>query len=176
MIITAKYNSPLGELLIGIHENELVICDWIHRANRNQIDQRICKALNSKYLMGEHPLIDQTIKELNQYFDKQLTQFSLSIKPIGTPFQKEVWRSLLFIPYGETTTYEAISISLNKQKAIRAVGTAIGANALSILISCHRIVGKNGQLTGYAGGIDAKRQLLSLEGSLFSSEQMSLFD
>jgi methylated-DNA-[protein]-cysteine S-methyltransferase len=103
--------------------------------------------------------------------------FDLPLAPKGTPFQQEVWRFLQTIPYGKTTSYGAIAQAMGKPKATRAVGAANGRNPIAIIIPCHRVIGSNGSLTGYAGGLRFKEALLSLEGNgrIEVSQQLSLF-
>ncbi|HVJ94578.1 MAG TPA: methylated-DNA--[protein]-cysteine S-methyltransferase, partial [Labilithrix sp.] len=97
------------------------------------------------------------------YFAGQRTSFDLELAPRGTPFQRDVWRALLSVPYGRTTTYSAIARSIGRPLAVRAVGAANGRNPLAIVVPCHRVIGNDGSLTGYAGGLDNKRFLLELE-------------
>ncbi|MDF2722455.1 MAG: cysteine methyltransferase [Paenibacillus sp.] len=104
-------------------------------------------------------------EELTRYFQGELQQFSLPFAVQGTPFQEAVWRALQQIPYGQTCSYSDIALSIQKPASVRAVGAAIGANPLLITIPCHRVIGKNGALTGYRGGIEMKVRLLELEKS-----------
>lgn len=113
-------------------------------------------------------IVDRTpfrmaIEQLKAYFAGRLTEFNLPLAPAGTPFQQSVWRALLDIPYGETTTYGAIAKRIGKPSAIRAVGAANGANPIPIIIPCHRVIGSNGRLTGFGGGLPIKEQLLKME-------------
>ncbi len=108
------------------------------------------------------------VMELGAYFQGTRTTFSLPMDPIGTPFQKNVWEYLRGIPLGESRTYAEAARALGREKAVRAVGAAVGRNPLSIFIPCHRILGSSGSLTGYAGGLDRKKALLELEGILFT--------
>ncbi|MBX3209698.1 MAG: methylated-DNA--[protein]-cysteine S-methyltransferase [Labilithrix sp.] len=102
-------------------------------------------------------------EQLAAYFDGARTSFDVTLAPRGTAFQSAVWRALAAIPYGETTTYAAIARSIGRPRAVRAVGAANGKNPLSIVVPCHRVIGKDGTLAGYAGGIENKRRLLELE-------------
>jgi len=104
------------------------------------------------------------ISQLIEYLNGQRKEFSLPFDLHGTPFQQEVWKALCDIPYGKTTTYGEVARQIGNPKAVRAVGGAIGSNPLSIVIPCHRVIGKNGSLTGYSGGLDVKKRLLDLEG------------
>lgn len=104
------------------------------------------------------------INQLSDYTEGRRTEFDLKLDlNHGTPFQQSVWHALLNVPYGETTNYGAMANAINNPKAIRAVGGAIGRNPISIIVPCHRIIGKNGKLTGYSGGLDVKVKLLELE-------------
>lgn len=106
---------------------------------------------------------DDVREQLNAYFAKELRIFKLPLAPRGTPFQLDVWRALRDIPYGETRSYAQIARTIGKPDAIRAVGAANGANPLPIVVPCHRVIGSNGSLTGFGGGLEAKRFLLDLE-------------
>ncbi|MEO1052914.1 MAG: methylated-DNA--[protein]-cysteine S-methyltransferase [Bacteroidota bacterium] len=114
------------------------------------------------------------VDELADYFEGKLKQFTINVNPEGTAFQKQVWEKLISIPYAETSSYSALSIALDNPKAIRAVGTANGQNPIPIIIPCHRVIGKDGSLTGYAGGLDKKEWLLRHEG-VIKDHQLDLF-
>lgn len=109
------------------------------------------------------PIIESAIVQLDEYFMGQRTNFDLPFMMVGTDFQKRVWTALASIPYGTTTSYSAVARSIERPKAVRAVANAIGANPLSVIIPCHRVVGNDRSLTGYAGGLTVKQQLLELE-------------
>ena len=168
------YKSPVGELIIGSFDNKLCICDWRYRKMRESIDKRLKTNLKAEFKKESSTIIEQTITELDEYFNDKRTEFTVPLLFVGTEFQKTVWQSLLTIPFGQTDTYLGLSKRLNNEKAIRAVGTANGANAISIIVPCHRIIGSNGDLVGYAGGLPAKKKLLLLENALDLS-QLSLF-
>lgn len=106
--------------------------------------------------------------ELREYFAGKLQNFSLAVQPEGTPFQKRVWTELQRIPYGETISYGQLAERVGNPKASRAVGLANGANPISIIVPCHRVIGSNGKLTGYGGGLGIKEKLLALERSQLS--------
>ena len=114
-------------------------------------------------------MIEQTITQLIEYFDGVRKNFDIPLLTIGTDFQKSVWDGLIKIPYGTTASYLELSKNIGYEKAVRAVASANGANAISILIPCHRIIGSNGDLVGYAGGLPVKKKLLELESNLFNS-------
>jgi methylated-DNA-[protein]-cysteine S-methyltransferase len=173
-IYISYFKTPVGELIIGDFKDQICLCDWRYRKQREQIDIRIKKGLEAEFQYKKTKLIQQTTSELNEYFAEKRAVFSLPLKLIGTKFQIEVWNSLMEIPFGKTISYLDLSKKLSNEKAIRAVANANGANAISILIPCHRIIGSKGELTGYAGGLLAKKKLLILEHSLNNS-QLSLF-
>lgn len=173
-ICTSYYESPIGELIIGTYENKLCLLDWRYRKQRKLIDHRICKTLDASFKESFNDLHEQAINQLDSYFLGKSTTFSIPILLSGTNFQKSVWMELLKIPYGQTVSYLSLSRKLNNEKAIRAVASANGANALSIIIPCHRVIGSNGDLIGYAGGLTAKKKLLQIEGAL-NDGQLGLF-
>jgi methylated-DNA-[protein]-cysteine S-methyltransferase len=113
---------------------------------------------------GASPILENAARELADYFAGSLTRFTVPVLPDGTGFERLVWTELLSIPWGATRTYGEIAAAIGKPKASRAVGRAIGANPVAIIIPCHRVIGKDGSLTGYAGGLDRKKKLLAVEG------------
>lgn len=117
-----------------------------------------------------HRGFEHAVSELQEYFDGKRTVFTMPVAPKGTSFQHEVWRLLREIPYGETRTYAQLSDEIGNRAAIRAVGLANGRNPISIVVPCHRVIGSDGGLTGYAGGLDRKRFLLTLEGAAVSRQ------
>jgi len=169
IILIQYYKSPIGELIIGSLNEELCLCDWRYRKMRQTVDTRLQNILEASYESGSSEINEKTISQLNEYFAGERKQFDLPLKFAGSPFQVKVWNQLLQVPYGETRSYMQLSEILGDKKAIRAVATANGANAISIIVPCHRIVGSNGKLVGYAGGLPAKKQLLDIESpNLFS--------
>jgi len=174
LIITSNYKTPYGELVIGSFEDKLCLCDWRYRKMRNAVDKRIRSGLNLDYTDGNSDIIEETKKQLTQYFNQERTEFDIPLLFVGSDFQKQVWDALKEIPYGQTDTYLGLSKKLGNEKAIRAVSSANGANAISIIVPCHRIIGSDGKLVGYAGGLDVKRRLLKLEGVNIHG-QLSMF-
>ena len=168
------YKSPVGELIIGVYNNKLCLCDWRYRKMRNSIDNRIQKALNSNYIDEKTELHSQVIKELEEYFNYKREVFNLPLLLVGTLFQKQIWELLSDIVFGGTISYKELSIKFGNIKAIRAVASANGANAISIIIPCHRVIGVNGTLVGYAGGKLVKEKLLNLEKSI-ENQQLLFF-
>ena len=172
LIHTQYYNSPFGELVLGSFKDELCICDWRFRKNRASVDKRVLKFCHASFKEESSDTIEKAIKQLNEYFNSIRTSFDIPLLLAGSEFQQSVWKGLLQIEYGKTTSYKKLSTKLDNALAIRAVATANGANALSIFIPCHRVIGTNGKMVGYAGGIAVKRKLLQLEGS---HAQLTLF-
>jgi len=123
------------------------------------------KTSNITKLRTDDPYMFGIFNQLKEYFDRKRKNFKLPLEIIGTEFQKKVWNELLKINYGETITYKELAIRLGDLKSIRAAASANGANPLPIVIPCHRIIGSNGELVGYGGGLDLKEKLLQLEGS-----------
>jgi len=174
LIITSNYNTPYGELIIGSFEDKLCLCDWRYRKMRNAVDKRIQTGLGIKYAEGNSDVIENTRQQLTEYFNQDRTEFDIPLLFPGSDFQQKVWETLMEIPYGQTETYLGLSKKLENDKAIRAVSSANGANAIAIIVPCHRIIGSDGKLVGYAGGLDVKRRLLKLEGVNIHG-QLSLF-
>ena len=166
IIYIQHYLSPCGELVLGSYGDRLCLCDWRLNEERGQsIDKRIRKELQAQYVEGGSDAIAKAIVQLNEYFDHKRVEFDVPLLFVGTDFQKTVWEELLKIPYGETISYAGLSQRLGNPKAIRAVAAANGANAISIIVPCHRIIGTNRKLIGYAGGLPAKKLLLELEST-----------
>jgi methylated-DNA-[protein]-cysteine S-methyltransferase len=114
-------------------------------------------------LLYETPLLKEAVKQLKDYFAGELKEFSLPLEPSGTAFMKQVWSALREIPYGETASYKDIAVKIGSPKAARAVGLANNRNPIPIFIPCHRVIGADGSLTGYRGGLEMKKKLLDLE-------------
>lgn len=160
---TFSYKAPCGEIILGEIEGYLVMCDWIN--GKRPLDHRIHKIRECGDVFAEElsPVLEKTIAWLNDYFSGKNVTFSLPVRLIGTQFQLKVWNALKSIPYGSTVSYNDIALSIGRPSAVRAVANAIGANPISIIIPCHRVIGSNGTLTGYAGGLEIKRALLDIE-------------
>jgi len=173
-IITQRWKSPMGELILGSYGTNLVLCDWYYRKRRAAIDKRIQINLKTQYEQGTSPIISSTLDQLRDYFSGERQRFEIGLYFAGSEFQQRVWEELCKIPYGQTETYMGLARKIGNTAAIRAVAGANGDNALSIFVPCHRIIGSNGDLTGYAGGLEVKKKLLELEGALQES-QMELF-
>ena len=161
MVYTSEYQSPLGSITLAADENGIIGL-WIY--GQKHFGEKMPKEIAKK----ETPDIAAAKRWLDIYFGGNNPDFMPSLNPIGSEFQLKVWDILLKIPYGTTLTYGEISKTLAKERggkmSAQAVGGAVGRNPISIIIPCHRVVGADGNLTGYAGGIDKKVGLLTLEG------------
>jgi methylated-DNA-[protein]-cysteine S-methyltransferase len=162
-IAVQYHKTPVGELILGVFDDKLCLCDWKYRKMRPQIDQRIQKGLETTYTEASHPLLTQTKEVLAAYFAGELQHFAVPLLWVGTAFQQQVWQQLMQITYGSTETYAGLAKKMNNLLAIRAVASANGANAISIIVPCHRVIGADGELVGYAGGLEAKKKLLAIE-------------
>lgn len=152
----ASCSSPVGKLFLiaTTHELVAVVFDKGHETTLQKF-QAVPSSTN--------PVIAETTRQLQEYFAKKRTAFQLPLRFIGTDFQKAVWQELLTIPYGQTKTYQQQAMGVQNPKAVRAVGRTNGLNPIAIIAPCHRVIGKSGKLTGYAGGLDIKQFLLSHE-------------
>jgi methylated-DNA-[protein]-cysteine S-methyltransferase len=169
------YKTTFGELMLGSFNEQLCLCDWWYRKMRDSIDKRICEGLDAYYEDGETDVTQNARQQLEEYFTGDRTDFDIPLLLVGTPFQKRVWNELQKVPFGHTESYLGLSRKIGDEKAIRSVAAANGANAISILIPCHRIIGSDGKLTGYGGGIEVKRKLLQLEMQDQAQDQLPLF-
>lgn len=156
-LFETKMSSPVGQLRLIAHHNALVAICWYD-------DHKTPYASKQYKFHDIHEILLQAQSELNQYFNQERESFDVPIQYLmGTDFQKQVWQALLQIPSGQTTSYGMLAASIARPKAVRAVASAIAHNPLSIVVPCHRVVGKNGDLRGFAGGLDHKKYLLDLE-------------
>lgn len=169
------YKTTFGELMLGSFNEQLCLGDWRYRKMRDSTDKRICEGLDAYYEDGETDVIQNARQQLEEYFSGKRTNFDVPLLMVGTSFQKKVWNELMKIPFGHTESYLGLSRKIGDEKAIRSVAAANGANAISIMIPCHRIIGSDGKLTGYAGGLEVKRKLLQLEMQNQAPDQLPLF-
>ena len=161
MVYYDFYVSPLGNVTLESDGENLT---GLYIDGQRKVNDDYYKTAKRETL----PIFSQTVKWLDEYFDGEIPDFTPEINLVGTPFQKSVWKKLLTIPYGKTVTYGDIAIQIAKEKGLpkmssQAIGGAVGSNPVSIIVPCHRVIGANGNLTGYAGGVDKKIQLLSIE-------------
>ncbi|MDK8180083.1 methylated-DNA--[protein]-cysteine S-methyltransferase [Paenibacillus sp. UMB4589-SE434] len=171
--MTTKNSSPLYWTLLSyenwkvhIGATEAGLC---FVGSQNQPYEELATWTNNRFpghgLIQDDEKLQPYADELVRYFQGQLNQFTIPLFYRGTPFQEAVWKALCDIPYGQTRSYSEIAHQIQKPAAVRAVGTAIGSNPILITVPCHRVIGKNGSLTGYRGGMDMKTKLLELEQS-----------
>ena len=163
-------------MILASFEGQLCLCDWKYRKMRMAVDNRIKGGLGSEYFEESTVVIRKAIDQLEEYFAGERKEFGIQLLMVGTSFQNQIWNELINIPYGETESYLGLSHRISNKKAIRAVAAANGANALSIFVPCHRIIGSRGELVGYAGGTGAKKKLLQLEGAITKDTQLEIFE
>ncbi|MFT7879572.1 MAG: methylated-DNA--[protein]-cysteine S-methyltransferase [Sulfurimonas sp.] len=157
------YKTPCTVFILGSFEGKICLLDYRQRKKRETIDRRIQKGLDAIYIEQDNALLQQARKALDAYFSGKRETFDLPLFLVGTPFQRKVWEALQTIPYGRTATYTELAKEIGRPKAIRAVANAVGANPLAIIIPCHRIIGSDGTMRGYAGGVELKQKLLDIE-------------
>lgn len=150
----ATTKSPLGNMQVVWNDDGITHIDFEDERPEPQSEWKKVTASKS-----------EAVQQLNEYFSGKRKDFKLPLAPAGTDFQQKVWKALLEIPYGTTTSYGELAKRIGRPKAPRAVGAANGQNPVAIVIPCHRVIGSNGKLTGYAGGLDRKEALLNLEGA-----------
>lgn len=166
MIKTKRYESPCGILLLGSYEDKLCLCDWQKEKHHDYVSRRLKRFLQTDFEEGTSEVIEKAVRQLDDFFAGKRKEFDVPLLFVGTDFQKTVWNELLKIPFGTTVSYGEMARRIGMPKAVRAVANANGANAISILAPCHRVIGSDHSLTGYGGGLDVKRTLLELEGVL----------
>ncbi|CAH6861237.1 Methylated-DNA--protein-cysteine methyltransferase [Vibrio chagasii] len=149
------YDSPLGTVTLQANEQGLLGV-WFETHTTKPED------LGTQE--DSFPIFQSVKDQLDRYFAGEAIQFDVPIAAKGTPFQQSVWHALTTIPYGETWSYAQLADAIGNPKAVRAVGLANGKNPVSVIVPCHRVIGKNGKLTGYAGGVERKQRLLAIEG------------
>lgn len=164
-IIVKRYSSPCGELLLGSYGDSLCMCDWLTEKHRELADRRLERALKAHTVEGTSSATENAARQLDEYFSGHRSEFDVPLLFAGTDFQKTVWNALLEIPYGMTVSYKELARKIAMPDAVRAVANANGANSISIFAPCHRVIGSDGSLTGYGGGLDKKLFLLELEGA-----------
>ena len=165
MIFCRRIDSPIGPLMLAADENGLRHIEF--RDNRHPADR-------SDWHGGDNEILNAAEAQLREYFDGERRDFDLPLAPQGTDFQRVVWQELARIPYGVTISYAQLAQRVGNASAMRAVGAANGRNPLPIVLPCHRVIGADGSLTGFGGGLPTKQFLLRLEGAL-PGEQVGLF-
>ena len=163
IIKVKRYESPCGVLLLGSFGDKLCLCDWQVEKHRGHVDRRLKRVLRAEFEEGTSEVIEKAASELDEFFAGKRKTFDVPLLFAGTDFQKNVWNELLKIPVGKTISYGEMAQHIGMPKAVRAVANANGANSLSIFAPCHRVIGSDRSLTGYGGGLPAKKFLLELE-------------
>jgi len=163
LIVIKHFDFSCGTLILGSFEGKLCLCDWADGRRRVSVDQRLQKCLKADYVEDSSDVIEKARQQLDEYFLSKRREFDIPLLFVGTDFQKIVWNELLKIPYGKTISYGALAQRIDLPNAVRAVANANAVNAISIIAPCHRVIGSNGSLTGYGGGLERKRFLLDLE-------------
>lgn len=162
MIAFRNIDSPVGPLLLAASDDALVAIEF--RQNRHPVKR------NADWQQGDNAMLRETQRQLQSYFEGQARRFDLPLAPNGTPFQQQVWATLAQIPYGVTWSYGELAQHLGKPAAVRTVGAANGRNPIPIVLPCHRVIGADGSLTGFGGGLPTKAFLLRHEGALPEGE------
>lgn len=158
-----RITTPLGPVILGATANALCLLEFADRPMLEEQLRRIRKVLAAVVVPGENAVMRQAAAELTAYFDRTLRSFTVPLETSGTAFQQLVWAELTTIPYGETRSYGEQARRIGRPQAVRAVARANGDNRIAIIIPCHRVIGADGKLTGYGGGLWRKRRLLDLE-------------
>ena len=169
----ARVLTPLGPMIAGASSDSLYFFEFSDRRRLEKQVDRLRRRLGCTLVPGQNEILEQTRSEVESYFEGGLRSFTIPLSKPGTDFQRAVWDSLLAIPYGETRSYADVARAIGRPSAVRAVANANGDNRLAVIIPCHRVVGSDGRLTGYGGGLWRKQRLLDLEsrtapGSLFA--------
>ncbi|MGI8420271.1 MAG: methylated-DNA--[protein]-cysteine S-methyltransferase [Candidatus Levyibacteriota bacterium] len=162
-MIYTIFSSPMGDILVTSDGEKILRFGFVGQKYLVEVPKEWAEK-------SDHKLLSEAKRQTDDYFSGKRKQFELPLFANGTPFQKKVWRALETIPFGQVTSYREIARKIGNPKAVRAVGAAIGRNPIGIIIPCHRVIGTNGTLTGYAGGLDRKQLLLKLEGVVHFTE------
>ena len=158
-----RMTTPLGPMLVGATEDRLCLLEFVDRRMLPAQVQRLRRRLGAVFVPDRNGIIEQTEEEVGAYFDGMCREFTVPTVAPGTDFQEAVWSALSRIPYGQTVSYSALAADVGRPAAVRAVGTTNGLNALAIIVPCHRVIGADGKLVGYGGGLWRKQRLLELE-------------
>jgi len=159
------HKTGIGEVVLGSFCGKLCLLGFRSREMTRTVDDRIKKALNAEFVEHDDEILEKTRTQLDEYLRGRRREFDIPVLMVGTDFQKSVWNALMKVPYGATSTYLQLAEDVGNERAVRAVGNANAANPISIIIPCHRIIGSNGELVGYGGGLSLKKRLLRLEQS-----------
>ena len=157
------YKTKIGELILGSFDGRLCLFDFRYRKMRQTVDKRIKNGLKAEFVEQDDKILEKTREQLDEYLNGDRREFDIPVLMVGTDFQKSVWNALMKVPYGLTSTYLQLAKNIDNEKAVRAVAGANGANSIGLIIPCHRIIGSDGELVGYGGGLPVKKRLLKLE-------------
>jgi methylated-DNA-[protein]-cysteine S-methyltransferase len=157
------HKTEIGEVVLGFFRGKLCLLDFVKGEAGGKVEDRIRRMLNAEAVEQDDEILRETRRQLDEYFRGRRRKFDIPVLMVGTDFQKSVWNVLVKVPYGDTSTYLQLAKDIGKEKALRAVGNAMAANPISIIVPCHRIIGSDGELVGYGGGLSVKRRLLELE-------------
>jgi AraC family transcriptional regulator of adaptative response/methylated-DNA-[protein]-cysteine methyltransferase len=163
IILINRLTTPLGPMFVCATANGICLLEFIDRRMLETEFKDLQKLLNANIISGENEHINQGKKEIKEYFEGNRKIFDVKLETPGTDFQNQVWKCLQEIDYGNTSTYQKQAENINNPKAIRAVASANGYNRISIIVPCHRVIGKDGKMTGYGGGIERKKWLIEHE-------------
>lgn len=163
IVYTQTISTPLGDMAAYATEKGLCFLKFANQTKGKKIVQQVLKSLNADLINEENAVLAQTRRELDEYFNGSRRTFDTSLHIVGTDFQRRVWRTLQTIAYGKTLSYGDEAKQMQQANAARAVANANGRNRISIIIPCHRVIGSNGSLTGYGGGLERKQWLLDFE-------------
>lgn len=158
-----RHKTEIGELVLGSFGGKLCLLGLGDREMRRAVDGRIKKRLDAEFVEQDDVILEKTRKQVDEYLNGNRKEFDIPLLMVGTNFQRRVWKALKKVPYGVTSTYGQIAEDIGSPKAVRAVGNASSANPISIIVPCHRIIGSDGELVGYGGGLSVKKRLLKLE-------------
>ena len=160
-VYTQRYQSPSGEMIVAVDENDSVIQVVLPNGHHRWANE----VMEMHYhTIPDSPRCDDVVRQLDEYFQGKRQTFDLPLKPEGTVFQKTVWAALRIIPYGTTISYKQLAERIGSPESVRAVGRANATNPIPIIVPCHRVIGADGSLTGFGGGLPLKELLLKLEG------------
>lgn len=165
ILATTVIKTPLGDMFCAATSKGVCLLSFFKEKNLEKQIEKVQKFFNCEAIPAHNKYFECLQKELDEYFEGKRIDFTVPLQLVGTPFQQDVWKILMKIPYGDTISYKEEAQLLKNPKAVRAVGTANGKNMISILIPCHRIIQSNGALGGYTGGTDKKQSLLQLENN-----------
>jgi AraC family transcriptional regulator of adaptative response/methylated-DNA-[protein]-cysteine methyltransferase len=163
LVTLTRYLSPLGPMIVGATDAALCLLEFADRRMLDTQLQRLASRLRCAFVPGSNQVVSNIVDELDRYFRGELRSFETPIAAPGTGFQEAVWTGLLDIPYGDTTSYGELARELGRPNAVRAVAGAVGDNRIAVVVPCHRVVGSDGRLTGYGGGLWRKQKLLEHE-------------